>query len=103
WFEDPIPFQEAAELGTRKVINEHSTIGLVVTTDGSITDLPRSEYEEPEARVIEELRALGKPFVVALNSAHPHSPDTQALADRLREMYAVTVVPLDCLRMTADD
>lgn len=103
WFEHPIPFQEAAELGTRRVINEHSTIGLVVTTDGSIADLPRSEYEEPESRVIEELQALGKPFVVALNSAHPSSPETQALAQRLREMYSVTVVPLDCLRMTHDD
>lgn len=103
WFEHPIPFQEAAELGTRRVITEHSTIGLVVTTDGSISDLPRSEYEEPEARVVEELQALGKPFVVALNSIHPHSPETQKLAAELREKYGVTVLPLDCLRMTQDD
>lgn len=103
WFEQPIPFQEAAELGTRRVITEHSTIGLVVTTDGSITDLPRSEYEGPETRVVEELKALGKPFVVALNSAHPNSPETQELAQRLRELYGVTVVPLDCLRMSQED
>ncbi|HBG08771.1 MAG: stage IV sporulation protein A [Limnochordia bacterium] len=103
WFEHPIPFQEAAELGTRRVITEHSTIGLVVSTDGSIADLPRSEYEEPEARVVEELQALGKPFVVALNSIHPNSPETLALAERLRDLYEVTVVPMDCLRMTQDD
>lgn len=103
WFEHPIPFQEAAELGTRRVIAEHSTIGLVVTTDGSIADLDRSEYVEPEARVIEELQALGKPFVVALNSIHPNSPETLALAEQLREQYGVTVLPMDCLRMTQAD
>jgi len=103
WFDHPIPFQEAAELGTRRVISEHSTIGLVVTTDGSITDLARSEYEEPEARVVGELQALGKPFIVALNSIHPNSPETQALARRLQEEYGVTVLPLDCLRMTQED
>jgi stage IV sporulation protein A len=103
WFDHPIPFQDAAELGTRRVINEHSTIGLVVTTDGSIADLPRSEYEEPEGRVVEELQALGKPFVVALNSIHPNSPETLSLAEELREKYGVTVMPMDCLRMTQDD
>ena len=103
WFDDPIPFQEAAELGTRRVIEEHSTIGLVVTTDGSIADLPRSEYVEPEGRVIEELQALGKPFVVALNSIHPNSPETAALARNLSEQYGVTVLPMDCLRMTKED
>jgi stage IV sporulation protein A len=103
WFEHPIPFQEAAELGTRRVITEHSTIGLVVTTDGSISDLPRSEYAEPEGRVIEELQALGKPFVVVLNSIHPQSPETTALANELRSAYGVQVLPMDCLRMTKDD
>lgn len=103
WFEHPIPFQEAAELGTRRVITEHSTIGLVVTTDGSITDLPRSEYMEPEARVIEELQALGKPFVVVLNSIHPKSPETVALTGQLSEQYGVTVLAMDCLRMTKED
>ncbi|HKM42529.1 MAG TPA: stage IV sporulation protein A [Limnochordia bacterium] len=103
WFEHPIPFQEAAELGTRRVIAEHSTIGLVVTTDGSIADLPRSEYVDPEARVVEELKALGKPFVVTLNSIHPNSPETTALAKKLSSEYGVQVIPLDCLRMTKDD
>lgn len=103
WFEHPIPFQEAAELGTRRVISEHSTIGLVVTTDSSITDLERTDYEEPENRVVQELKALGKPFVVVLNSIHPQSPETQALAAELRDRYGVTVVPLDCLRMSKED
>ncbi len=85
------------------MIEEHSTIGLVVTTDGSIADLPRSEYVEPEGRVIEELQALGKPFVVALNSIHPNSPETAALARNLSEQYGVTVLPMDCLRMTKED
>lgn len=103
WFEQPIPFQEAAELGTSKVISEHSTIGLVLTTDGSITDIPRSDYEVPEERVIQELRELGKPFVVALNSVHPESQETRELAASLSEKYGVTVVPIDCLRMTRAD
>ena len=103
WFEHPIPFQEAAELGTRRVIAEHSTIGLVVTTDGSIADLPREEYEDPEARVVEELKALSKPFVVTLNSIHPNSPETVDLAQRLSREYGVQVIPMDCLRMTKDD
>ncbi|HHY09044.1 MAG TPA: stage IV sporulation protein A [Firmicutes bacterium] len=103
WFEHAIPFQEAAELGTKRVISEHSTIGLVVTTDGSIADLPREDYVEPETRVIEELQELGKPFVVVLNSAQPHSPETAALADELRQRHNVTVFPLDCLRMTKED
>ena len=103
WFEHPIPFQDAAELGTRRVITEHSTIGLVVTTDGSISDLPREEYAEPEGRVIEELQALGKPFVVVLNSIHPNSPQTTALASELSGVYGVQVLPMDCLRMTKDD
>lgn len=103
WFDHPIPFQEAAELGTRRVINEHSTIGLVITTDGSIADIPREDYLEPEQRVIEELRSLGKPFIVALNSIHPKSPETISLAQSLSEKYGVTVIPIDCLRMTKDD
>lgn len=73
WYEQEIPFNMAAELGTRKVINEHSTIGLVVTTDGSITEIPREEYEEAEERVIEELKEINKPFIVILNSMNPTS------------------------------
>lgn len=103
WYEQPIPFQEAAELGTAKVISEHSTIGLVLTTDGSITDIPRADYEAPEERVIQELRELGKPFIVALNSVHPESAETVELAGALSAKYGVTVVPIDCLRMTRAD
>lgn len=103
WFEQAIPFQEAAELGTNKVISEHATIGLVLTTDSSITDIPREDYVEPEERVIQELRELGKPFLVALNSVHPDSPETRELAATLTEKYGVTVIPIDCLRMTRSD
>lgn len=103
WFEEPIPFQEAAEIGTRKVIADHSTMGLVVTTDGSITEIPREGYVRSEERVIQELRDLGKPFLVLLNSVHPESSATRALARDLEEKYGVAVVPINCLEMTAAD
>ncbi len=103
WCDHQIPFQEAAELGTRKVISEHSTIGLVVLTDGSVTDIPRRDYLEAEERVIGELRELEKPFIVVLNSVQPESQETQDLAKQLEEKYQVTVVVLDCLRMTQTD
>ena len=103
WVDHQIPFQEAAELGTRKVISEHSTLGLVVLTDGSVTDIARDDYLEAEERVIAELKELEKPFIVVLNSDQPHSPQTTALAEALEDKYGVKVVPLDCLRMTQDD
>ena len=87
WFDEEIPFNMAAEIGTQKVITDHSTIGLVVTTDGSISDIPRAEYEECEERVIHELKELGKPFVVILNTTTPDSPETKALADELTDRY----------------
>ena len=96
WFDEEVPFNMAAEVGTRKVIAEHSTIGLVVTTDGSITDLPRAEYAECEQRVIEELQELGKPFAVLLNCLHPHSKESQALAEQLRGTYNAPVIPVSC-------
>lgn len=99
WFDEEIPFNMAAEMGTQKVISEHSTIGLVVTTDGSITDIPRAEYAEAEARVIAELQAIDKPFVVLLNSLHPTSPETAALAAQLREQYNASVLPVNCQEM----
>ncbi|MBQ2265190.1 MAG: stage IV sporulation protein A, partial [Oscillospiraceae bacterium] len=80
WFDEEIPFNMAAEIGTQKVINEHATIGLVVTTDGSISDIPREEYAECEERVISELQALGKPFVVLLNCVDPDTEEARALA-----------------------
>jgi stage IV sporulation protein A len=103
WFEDPIPFQEAAEIGTRKVISEHSTIGVLVTTDGSITDIERENYIESEERVVEELNELGKPFVVVLNSIRPNSPDVQELATEMQEKYDVPVLPINAAELTQDD
>ena len=103
WFEQEVPFNMAAEVGTRKVIAEHSTIGLVVTTDGSITDLPRTEYAACEQRVIEELRELGKPFAVLLNCLDPHSKDAKALAQSLQEQYQTPVIPVSCPDLNEDD
>lgn len=103
WSEDPMPFEEAAEMGTRKVIAEHSTIGLVVTTDGSFGELPREAYQEPEARVIAELKELGKPFAIVLNTADPTLEATVTLAGELTEQYDVPVVPLNCLDLRQDD
>ena len=96
WFEEEIPFNMAAEIGTQKVINEHSTVGLVVTTDGSITDIPRAEYAEAEERVINELKALHKPFAVLLNAVEPTSPAVQQLRGELEERYGVPVCPVNC-------
>jgi len=103
WFDHQFPFQEAAELGTRKVISEHSTIGLVVLTDGSVTEIPREDYIEAEERVISELKELEKPFIVVLNTDQPRSPKTLSLAEELEAKHQVRVVPLDCLRMTQTD
>ena len=99
WFEEEIPFNMAAEIGTKKVINEHSTIGLVVTTDGSITSIPREEYEEAEERVISELNELGKPYVVLLNTAEPDSSDARTLSGELTDKYNVPVIPVNCLEL----
>lgn len=103
WFDHDIPFEQAAELGTRKVIAEHATIGAVVTTDGSVVDMPRSAYEAAEARVVEELRALGKPFVVVLNTANPASPEALRLRDALAERYGVPVQAVNAQAMGTDD
>lgn len=103
WFEDEIPFNMAAEIGTRKVITEHSTIGLVVTTDGSITGIPREEYAEAEKRVIEELNELGKPFVVLLNCKEPGSSGAAELSKKLSAEYSVPVIPADCLNTDAEE
>lgn len=100
WYEDEIPFNQAAEIGTQKVISEHSTIGLVITTDGSISDIPREEYEEAEERVINELKALNKPFVVLLNCMYPQTGSSKALADSLSEKYSVPVMPINCLELS---
>lgn len=102
WFEDEIPFNMAAEIGTKKVITEHSTIGLVVTTDGTISDIPRDEYEEAEERVIKELKEINKPFVVLLNSVKPDSAETVNLSKLLFEKYRVPVIPVNCLEITEE-
>lgn len=99
WFEEEIPFNMAAEIGTKKVISEHSTIGLVVTTDGSISDIPREEYRQAEARVITELQELQKPFVVLLNSTEPDSTATRKAAQEMRAQYGVPVLPVNCMTM----
>lgn len=103
WSDEMMPFEEAAEIGTRKVIQDHSTIGLVLTTDGSFGDLPRAAYIEPEERVIGELKELGKPFVVLLNSAHPDTEDTLTLTLELQEAYDVPVLPINCQELQQED
>lgn len=103
WFDHDISFEQAAEIGTRKVIADHSTIGVVVTTDGSIVDVPRSSYEQAEARAVSELKALGKPFVVVLNSAEPKSQQARALAQHLEKEYAVPVHALNVMEMSEGD
>lgn len=102
WNTEEIPFEEAAEIGTRKVIREHSTIGILVTTDGSITDIPREDYIEPEERVVKELKELNKPFVIVLNSSEPESDYTRALAQRLEEKYEASVIPTNCENLTTE-
>ena len=101
WFDYDIPFEEAAELGTHKVIAEHSTIGIVMTTDGSITELPRESYVEAEARVIREMQQTGKPFVVIVNSIDPEGDAAQALRESLSEQYGVCAICLNAMQMTA--
>ena len=103
WFDYPIPFEEAAETGTRKVIQEHSTIGIVVTTDGTVTDIPRESYIEAENRVIAELKEIGKPFVIILNSTRPFSQSTLHLKEELAQTHEVPVVSLNCLELSESD
>lgn len=103
WFDKEVPFNMAAEIGTKKVINEHSTIGLVVTTDGSISDIAREDYLEAEARVITELQQIEKPFVVLLNSKHPDGKACRELAKELSEKYKVSVIPVNCLEMSEEE
>lgn len=102
WFEEEIPFNMAAEVGTRKVITDHSTIGIVVTTDGSITDIPREEYEEAEERIISELNEINKPFVVLLNCGDPKSAESRALAEELCGKYGTDVIPVNCVDLDED-
>jgi len=99
WFDEEIPFNMAAELGTKKVIEEHSTIGLVVTTDGSISEIPASEYQQSEERVIGELKNISKPFVVIMNCTDPDSEEVKTLCAQRSEKYQTAVIPVNCLEM----
>ena len=103
WFKEEVPFNMAAEIGTQKVITEHATIGLVVTTDGSISDIPRNEYAECEERVIKELQELGKPFIVLLNCVDPDTEEAKALALQMQEAYHTTVIPVSCTQLQEQD
>ena len=103
WYDEEIPFVEAAEVGTEKVIKDHSTIGIVMTTDGSIGEFERSDYLEAEERVITELKEIGKPFIVVLNTTHPTLPETERLAQSLREEYNVPVLPISVETMSDRD
>ena len=100
WFEEEIPFVEAAEIGTEKVIKDHSTIGIVVTTDGSIGEFTRGEYMEAEEKVITELKQINKPFIIVLNTTHPEAEETRKLADNLTNNYNVPVMPINVNSMT---
>lgn len=103
WYDEEIPFIEAAEIGTEKVIKDHSSIGIVVTTDGSIGEIKRESYVEAEKRVIDELKEIGKPFIVILNSVHPMLPETENLAENLRAEYDAPVIPISVENMTERD
>src|SRR5699024_11383594 len=101
--DEPIPFHDAAEIGTRKVIQEHSTMGVVVTTDGTIGEIPRNDYEEAEERIVEELREVGKPFIMIINSVQPYNQETELLRQDLSEKYDIPVIPMSVVCMSEHD
>ena len=103
WSDEEMPFDQAAEIGTKKVIQEHSSIGILVTTDGTVTDIPRQDYIEAEERVVRELKEINKPFVILLNADDPYSDYTQELANRLEEKYQTSVIPTNCETLGIED
>ncbi len=103
WSETPLPFETAAETGTRKVIDEHSTVGILVTTDGTVGELPREAYEEAEKRVVSELKSINKPFAIVLNCVNPNAPTSRKLAATLEQEYDVPVLALNCLELNEQD
>lgn len=103
WSEQEIPFDDAAEIGTKKVITDHSTIGLVITTDGSFSEIPREDYVESEKRVINELRAINKPFIVLLNTVEPESQEAQELAAKMAAEYQVPILPVSCMELSENE
>lgn len=103
WYEYEIPFTKAAEIGTRKVIRDHATIGVVVTTDGSVAGLPRENYIEPEEKTVRELKEIGKPFVILLNCIKPYTDEAQLLSGELQRKYGACVVPVNCEQMKPEE
>ena len=103
WYDHEIPFTQAAEIGTRKVIRDHSTIGIAVTTDGSFGELKRNDYLEAENETVRELKEIGKPFVMLLNSARPYAEETRELAEKLEKDHGVTVLPMNCEQLKQED
>ena len=103
WFDHEIPFTYAAEIGTRKVIRDHSTIGIVITGDGSFGELGRNDYADAEARIIRELKEIGKPFIVLLNSVKPFGEEAKEMAGNMEELYGVTVQPVNCEQLKESD
>ena len=103
WFEYEIPFTKAAAIGTQKVIHDHATIGFVVTTDGSVTDLPRENYIEAEEKTVRELKSIGKPFLILLNCKKPYSEETKAFREEMEQKYGASVVPINCEQMKPED
>ena len=103
WSSEEMPFEQAAEIGTKKVIEEHSTIGILITTDGSITEIPREDYVKAEERVVSELKAINKPFVILLNSENPNSSETINLANELSQKYNSTIIPINCANLNMND
>jgi stage IV sporulation protein A len=103
WFEDAVPFAQAAEIGTKKVISDHSTIGLLVTTDGSFGEIPRENYVGAEEKTVQELKKQGKPFVIILNTVRPYSEDAQNLANEISQKYQADCIPVNCDQLRRDD
>ena len=103
WSKEEIPFTKAAEIGTKKVICDHSTIGIVVTTDGTIGELKRNQYISAEEKTIRELQEIKKPFVIILNTVKPHGEETRRMADSMQEKYGTSVIPLNCMQMKKED
>lgn len=103
WFDYEIPFSKAAEIGTRKVIHDHSTIGIVVTADGSFGELEREAYLEAEAKTIREMKGLGKPYIILLNSSQPYAQETQQLAEEIKNTYGVRVLPVNADQLRKED
>ncbi len=103
WSEQEIPFSQAAETGTRKVIKDHATIGIVVTTDGTVTEIPASSYQKPTQETVNELKKSGKPYIMLLNSAKPYSDEARQTAQQMEAQYGVSVIPVNCEQLRKED